>query len=163
MPLWSCSLKRRTLKSVKSPSMRVIFSARLRSAFWVERSHYRLRDLSLQVMKYTFIRGGHGAGPSEWGICNDKTMIYSGWSSRGRIRNTLTMIYYLLPVKVELHCSQGKETVICLYVSYWDYSWVLETIEYFLFSFGQFGQKFCSWHIYIVYGPYAVVPYDAVE
>ncbi len=81
-----------------------------------------LGDLSLQVMKYTFFREGHTAGPSEWGICNDKTMIYSGWSSRGRVGNTLTMIYYLLSAKMELCGSQRKNGRLLFSVSYWDES-----------------------------------------
>lgn len=72
-------------------------------------------DLYFQVMKYTFIREKLTAGPSEWGICDDKTMIYSGWSSRGQIGNTLTMMYYLLWNEALL---QPKKITGLLCVSY---------------------------------------------
>lgn len=45
--------------------------------------NHTLGDLSSQVMKYTFFREGHAVGPSDWGIYNDKTMIYSGEVQEG--------------------------------------------------------------------------------
>lgn len=52
--------------------------------------------------------GEHIARLGAGGICNDKTMIYSRWSSRGQTCNTLNMIYYLPPAKLGLCCSKRK-------------------------------------------------------
>ena len=123
-PVWSSSPSTvHSCKLSKSPSSRERHFHCKAAQCITGRDEKNLQgDLSLQVMKYTFFREGHTAGPSEWGICNDKTMIYSGWSSRGRVRNTLTMIYYLLSAKMELCCSQGrkkKKSVLLFSVSYW--------------------------------------------
>ncbi len=112
MPLWSSSLNTEHSCKVSRVHQCVRhFPCEAVQCILGRDENYTLGDLSSQVMKYTFFREGHTAGPDEWGICNDKTMIYSGWSSRGRVRNTLTMIYYLLSAKMELCCSQRKKKV----------------------------------------------------
>lgn len=88
LPLWSPRAQHSC--GVKAPSTHAVFSLAVHSGKWgkLVLSWFMFAGDEM----YIFQRRTCG----EWSICTDKTMIYSGWSSRGRVLHTLTVMNYLL-------------------------------------------------------------------
>lgn len=105
---------------------------------------HRLADLSLQVMKYTFIRQEHAAGPPD-----EASLMIRRWYTlrevqEGECGYTLTMINYLPSAKMELCQAHWKKMWIFLLC--WCDSWLSDRQTQqrtWVFSL-----TFCIFHIF---------------